>query len=805
MGPTSNGWETQPCTPIVGGVAATFFATLAGYGFAMYRFEGSRALFYVMIAALLVPITAITLPLYLMYTKVGLINSPWGMILPSAVTPVGAFIMRTYIVGSVPRELIAAARIDGAGELRIFFRIALPLVGPGFTTVLLLSIVGIWNNYFLPLIIFSKNSLYPLTQGIGLWSKLSGRQRGCPAVPADGRRRLGHHHPAGAAVPGRPAVLARRTAARQRRRINDLVVSANQINVREDRNGKSRLRPVLDAAQPLLPPQPATAAAEDGRGLQQLPGHHADLAGAGRRRDLAALPGGLRPTNPVTPRYRQYGFLNDSEFVKECHDRGIKAFSVIFCLQGWEFPAELSEDEDEVLALNELRGAGKRTGWGCGNSARTATRRSGSRIEHYFPDGLTNSAGEPVTDLWEECTSRDLKGEPIHADWLECPDREHACYLMDSNNPVWREYLKAIIRIHVDAGVDGIQFDEPDGPIAALRYGGCFCRDCVAGFRRYLAGLPAGQVPADIRPLFPDFDYGEHLRGLGHTRIEPREPDFLARAYAEFQRRCTTANLRELIGYARSYANSAGRSVQLSANLFDGLPCFAPLAADLDVLVPEQRHTLYRQPSWMRYIAGFGGGKPVAVEVNPYGGVLPELAEALRDGRGLGHFRGMLYEAAACGVTMSVPYGAWMGSVIEDAFYAPHEATVEIQDFLANHESLYGAESFNEIAVAHSVESNFIPVTFGNLVRGEARSGTPDSPWGTRTPFTSATDSLADDRQPFDVLMFHDGQLAEDAVTSASLAAYRELDPAGMHRPDGQPAERGARIPRPGRPRPRRR
>jgi multiple sugar transport system permease protein len=158
---------------VVGGLGATVFATLAGYGFAMYRFGGSKSLFYVMIAALLVPITAITLPLYLLYTKVGLINSPWGMILPSAVSPVGAYIMRTYITSSVPRELVAAARIDGASELTIFFRIGLPLVGPGFMTVLLLSIVGIWNNYFLPLIIFSKNSLYPLTQGIGLWSKLS--------------------------------------------------------------------------------------------------------------------------------------------------------------------------------------------------------------------------------------------------------------------------------------------------------------------------------------------------------------------------------------------------------------------------------------------------------------------------------------------------------------------------------------------------------------------------------------------------------------------------------------------------------
>jgi multiple sugar transport system permease protein len=71
----------------------------------------------------------------------------------------------------VPRELIDAARIDGAGELRIFLRLALPLMVPGLMTVLLLNVVTVWNNYFLPLIIFSQNQLYPLTVGLGLWSE----------------------------------------------------------------------------------------------------------------------------------------------------------------------------------------------------------------------------------------------------------------------------------------------------------------------------------------------------------------------------------------------------------------------------------------------------------------------------------------------------------------------------------------------------------------------------------------------------------------------------------------------------------
>ena len=155
----------------LGGVGATALATFAGYGFARYNFRGSRWLFYLVIAALLVPITAITLPLYLTYAKVHLINSIWGMVLPSMVSPVGVYLMRVFVEVSVPRELLDAARIDGAGEFRIFFRLALPLMMPGLMTVLLISVVGIWNNYFLPLIIFSQNNLYPLTVGIGLWSE----------------------------------------------------------------------------------------------------------------------------------------------------------------------------------------------------------------------------------------------------------------------------------------------------------------------------------------------------------------------------------------------------------------------------------------------------------------------------------------------------------------------------------------------------------------------------------------------------------------------------------------------------------
>ncbi len=156
----------------------------------------------------------------------------------------------------------------------------------------------------------------------------------------------------------------------------------------------------------------------------------------------------------IDPRFRFYGFLNDVEFIQEAQKRGIKVFGIVFEAQGWEFPVELNQAEDTILALNELRGVGKRDWIGLREFSQNRYPRLWAPLEKYFPGGLVNSAGESVTDLIAECCSRDIFGQPCHATWVECSDREHQCYLMDRNNPVWREYLKAVIRLQIDAGDD---------------------------------------------------------------------------------------------------------------------------------------------------------------------------------------------------------------------------------------------------------------------------------------------------------------------------------------------------------------
>ncbi|MEU1605275.1 carbohydrate ABC transporter permease [Micromonospora matsumotoense] len=162
----------------VGGVGCTIVSVLAGYGFAKFDFRGRGAVFALVLGSVMVPLTALVIPTFVMMSNVGLTDTIWAVILPSLLSPFAVYLMRVYAAVSVPDELLDAARIDGAGELRTFLRVSLPLMRPGVVTVLLLSVVGTWNNYFLPLTMLSSSKLYPLTVGIGLWSQLASSNNG---------------------------------------------------------------------------------------------------------------------------------------------------------------------------------------------------------------------------------------------------------------------------------------------------------------------------------------------------------------------------------------------------------------------------------------------------------------------------------------------------------------------------------------------------------------------------------------------------------------------------------------------------
>ena len=155
---------------VLGAGGATLLAILGGYALAKFTFPGKRAVFAVVIGAVAVPGTALAVPTFLMFSKMGLTDTPWAVIIPSLVSPFGLYLMWVFATEAIPTELMEAARIDGAGEVRTFFTVALPLLAPGIVTVLLFTTVATWNNYFLPLIMLKDPDWYPLTLGLDAWN-----------------------------------------------------------------------------------------------------------------------------------------------------------------------------------------------------------------------------------------------------------------------------------------------------------------------------------------------------------------------------------------------------------------------------------------------------------------------------------------------------------------------------------------------------------------------------------------------------------------------------------------------------------
>lgn len=153
----------------IGSVLATYFAVAGGYALAKYRFPGKQFVYALVLGGVLVPGTATALPLFFLFSSMGLTNTYWSVLIPSLVSPFGLFLAAIYAGAAIPDEMLEAGRIDGIGELALFHRIALPQLVPAIVTIVLFQFVGIWNNYFLPLVMLADENLYPITLGLDNW------------------------------------------------------------------------------------------------------------------------------------------------------------------------------------------------------------------------------------------------------------------------------------------------------------------------------------------------------------------------------------------------------------------------------------------------------------------------------------------------------------------------------------------------------------------------------------------------------------------------------------------------------------
>lgn len=484
----------------------------------------------------------------------------------------------------------------------------------------------------------------------------------------------------------------------------------------------------------------------------------------------------------VDPRLRFYGFMNDAEFIAECNKRGIKTMGIVFEVQGWEFPVTVSEDGRSMKQFNVIREGEASDTYGLNEFA--SGKYDGlfrTSLKDYYPQGIFNSDGEKVTDLQEEVAARTFRGEPVHAQWVEVVGHSKTCYQTCRNNPVWREYLKKIMELQIDAGVAGIQLDEAELPITSMGAGGCFCKDCRKQFRAYLQKRKAAGT---LSPVYEhidleSFDYQKYILEKGYASPE-ESPMF--RDYYEFQMRAVKKHFTELADHAREYARrTRNKEILVSGNFFNCMPVYYPFEDKVDVIITEMEKTLFRQPHWYRYISGYSNTKPVIVAENPYGGIVPQLLEMLEAGQGYDLYRLFLLEASVYGCNMSVPYGGWMGNTIKNAFYPPASVTAQVQGFLAEHEEYYNKDSSAMIMVAYSFPSYYwreVTKSGGAnaLVEDESilfyKSLDMESEGASRLPFWEVIHLMSDRQVIYDVRMFGDEDLRPDRVDVSQWQQY---------------------------------
>jgi multiple sugar transport system permease protein/alpha-1,4-digalacturonate transport system permease protein len=163
--PVATWFGNSVAIAVVSSLITVAVSLCAGYAFAHLRFRGSGVVFLAMLATLMIPVQVIMVPLFRVVTELGIYGSYWAVILPTAASAFGVFLSRQFILG-IPRELVEAARIDGAGNLRIFTAVVLPLCRPLVAVLFFMSLLQTWNDFAWPLIALKENQLFTLPIGL---------------------------------------------------------------------------------------------------------------------------------------------------------------------------------------------------------------------------------------------------------------------------------------------------------------------------------------------------------------------------------------------------------------------------------------------------------------------------------------------------------------------------------------------------------------------------------------------------------------------------------------------------------------
>ena len=426
----------------------------------------------------------------------------------------------------------------------------------------------------------------------------------------------------------------------------------------------------------------------------------------------------------IPPRLRLYGFMNDKEFCTELKKRGVKVFAVLWKAQLWEFGAEFNEDESELLSLNILRGASENRKYlGMSELSTNKYPKLFDPIEKYFPNGLYNYFGEKVGDFLQEFKAVSLEGRNILSAWLMAPNHDHKCYSPCCNKDSYLAYMKRDVEMMIDANAGGLHIDEYDTQKHLTSNAGCFCRECVAKFRKYLQ-VHKIELPEDAGDI-ETFDYREYLLSKGY-----KDEDLLAfhandrwdiplyRHFFDMQMDSIEWVVRELSQHAKEYCKKTrGEDFPVTANLFQCYPVGDRCKKHLDILAGEKTELKLRQDGWYRFANGWLNGKECcfAEDPNQY---IRDINEDIKNGIN-DRFILFALEPFSQGFHVAFPYGSWLQNQVKDAFWPDLRVLRKLGPWLDEKEALFGKEHLADIGVIYDSSSSY-----ENNVSEPAVSGT---------------------------------------------------------------------------------
>jgi hypothetical protein len=489
---------------------------------------------------------------------------------------------------------------------------------------------------------------------------------------------------------------------------------------------------------------------------------------------------------PIPPRLRLYGFMNDREFCAECATRGIEVFSVLWKAQLWEFGAEFNADESELLSLNILRGASSNRKYvGMSELSTNKYPKLFAPMEKYFPEGLKDYKGRKVGDFLTEFKAVSLEGRNILSAWLMAPGHDHKCYSPCSNKDSYLAYMKRDTEMMSDAGAGGLHIDEYDTQKHVLHNAGCFCEECMHKFRGWLQKheIP---LPRDAGAV-AQFDYRSYLISKGYkdrdlvaSNGNDRWKIPLFRDFADMQMASIEWVVRELSSHVREYSRrTRGKAMRVTANLFQCYPYSWSCKKHLDILAGEKTKIELRQDGWYKFAFGWLNGKESCFVEDPNQYVrdmLDDIKDNIQD-----RFIVFALEPLAHGFHVTFPYGSWLQNQVKDAFWPDLRLLKKLGAWLQEREALFPKNPVADIAVVYdslSAYENMLSepddekTTKPDLAEGEelGRQGAFAHD-GRFRPFFDLVQQLSNENVLYNVVF----ESPDEPLTAARLAPYRTV------------------------------